>query len=68
MAFQGLGVVKGRWNMKIKDNELLKVTGGSDIGSTLLNYLSTAIKTVFDVGQQFGGAIRRIASGKICPL
>ncbi len=54
--------------MKIKDNELLKVTGGSDIGSTLLNYLSTAIKTVFDVGQQLGGAIRRIASGKICPL
>ena len=54
--------------MRVKDKELSMINGGSDIGSTLLNYLSTAIKTVFDVGQQLGGAIRRIATGKICPL
>lgn len=54
--------------MKVKDKEMLLITGGNDIASTLLNYLSTAIKTVFDVGQQLGGAIRRIATGKICPF
>lgn len=68
MVLQDLGVVKGRCYMRVKDKELLQVTGGSDLGSTLLNYLSTAIKTVFDVGQQLGGAIRRIATGKTCPL
>ena len=54
--------------MKINDKELSQVSGGNDVASTFLNYLSTAIKTVFDVGQQLGGAIRRIATGKECPL
>ena len=54
--------------MRLKDKDLLSITGGNDIASTLLNYLSTAIKTVFDVGQQFGGAMRRSATGKTCPL
>ena len=54
--------------MKVKDKELLNIFGGESIGATFLNYLSTAIKTVFDVGQQLGGAIRRIATGKVCPL
>ena len=54
--------------MRVNDKELYLINGGSDVGSTLLNYLSTAIKTVYDVGQQLGGAIRRIATGKICPL
>ena len=54
--------------MRIKDKELSRVSGGNDIASTFFNYLSTAIKTVFDIGQQFGGAIRRIATGNECPL
>ena len=54
--------------MRVKDKDLVLISGGTDIGSTFLNYLSTAIKTVFDVGQKFGGAIRRIATGKVCPL
>ena len=59
---------RGQKNMKVKDKELYLIKGGSDIGATILNYLSTAIKTVYDVGQQLGGAIRRIATGKVCPL
>ena len=54
--------------MRLKDKELLQVTGGNDVGATILNYLSTAIKTVFEVGQKLGGAIRRIATGNTCPL
>ena len=54
--------------MKVKDIELNKVIGGGGVGTTFLNYLSTAIKTVYNVGQELGGALRRIASGKICQL
>ena len=53
--------------MKLKDQELSKISGG-DIGSTFLNYLTNAIKAVYDIGQDLGGAVRRIAEGKTCPL
>lgn len=68
MVLQDQEIAKDRCAMRVKDKELLNIIGGSDVAGTLLNYLSTAIKTVFDVGQQLGGAIRRIATGKICPL
>ena len=53
--------------MKLKDQELINVSGGG-VESTFLNYLSNAIKTVYSIGQDLGGAIRRIANGKTCPL
>ncbi len=53
--------------MKVKDQELIKINGGG-LGATFLNYLSNAIKTVYNIGQELGGAIRRIATGKTCPL
>ncbi len=52
--------------MKINDEEMTKVSGGENITGTFLNYLSTAIKTVYGIGQGLGGAIRRIASGNVC--
>ncbi len=54
--------------MKVEDIELNKITGGDGIGTTFLNYLSTAIKTVYNIGQELGGAIRRIATRKVCPF
>ena len=51
--------------MRVEDSEMVKVSGG-DLGATFLNYLSTAIKTVYNIGQGLGGAIRRIASGNVC--
>lgn len=53
--------------MKLKDQELIKLNGGG-VESTFLNYLSNAIKTVYSIGQDLGGSIRRIATGKTCPL
>ena len=53
--------------MKVEDLSLLKVEGGS-ISASILNYLSTTIKTVYDIGQGLGGAIRRIASKNVCPI
>jgi hypothetical protein len=54
--------------MKVEESELSKVYGGDGVGATFLNYLSTAIKTVYSIGQELGGAIRRIATGNTCPL
>lgn len=53
--------------MKIEDVKLLNIEGGG-ISASVLNYFSTAVKTIYNIGQELGGAIRRIATGRICPL
>ena len=53
--------------MKVEDIKMQEIVGG-DIGATFLNYLTNAVKTVYNIGQELGGAIRRIATGNICPL
>ena len=53
--------------MRVKDIELYEISGGG-ISATFLNYLTNAVKVVYNIGQEFGGAIRRIATGKTCPL
>ena len=54
--------------MRVEDQEMTKVYGGEGVGATLLNYLSTAVRTVYNIGQGLGGAIRRIATKNVCPL
>jgi hypothetical protein len=56
-----------RRNMRIKDNELKEINGGG-IGATFIGYLTDALKAVYNIGQEFGGAVRRIATGNTCPL
>ena len=53
--------------MKVNDLEMEKINGGG-LGATFLNYLSRAIETVYNIGQEVGGSLRRIAVGKTCPL
>ena len=53
--------------MRVEDVNLLKVEGGG-VSASILNYLSTALKTVYNIGQDLGGAIRRIATKNVCPL
>ena len=53
--------------MKVEDFELKKINGGG-LGATFLNYLADMVKTVYTIGQDFGGSLRRIATGKSCPL
>jgi len=53
--------------MKVEEKELREINGGG-LGATFLNYLTSAVKTIYNIGQDLGGAIRRIATGKTCPL
>lgn len=54
--------------MKLTSKELLEITGGASITGTLINSISTGIKTVLDLGKTLGSAIRRVISGTICPI
>ena len=55
--------------MKIEEENLANINGGtSSISATLLNYFSKAVTTIYDVGHSLGGAIRRIATGNVCPM
>lgn len=54
--------------MKINDIEIVKINGGGTITGSLIQYLTKFVSTIYEIGQEFGGAIRRIASNKTCPL
>ena len=54
--------------MKIDDKKLVCITGGDNLSGTILNYFSTALTTVYNIGRSFGGAIRRIATRNVCPV
>lgn len=55
--------------MKVEDNEMIKIYGGdAGLGATFINYLGTFLKTIYGIGQGFGGALRRIASKNVCTI
>lgn len=51
----------------IKECELDKVTGGS-IASPLINAITKAVTSIYDLGRETGSAIRRLVSGKYCSI
>lgn len=53
--------------MIIEKNELINVTGGG-FSATLLNALSRAAENIYNFGRSIGSSIRRIRSGRMCPL
>ena len=52
----------------LKCDELLNVSGGSNISGTLINALAKGVSTIYDIGRSLGTAIRRIGSNNICPI
>ena len=51
----------------IKEEDLQKIIGGAAI-ATLINAISKAVNTVYQLGKQTGSALRRIVSGRYCPI
>ena len=49
----------------MSNEELMLVKGGGLTG-TILNALSRAVTTIFELGQAFGSSLRRAISGKSC--
>ena len=54
--------------VRLSRQDLMQVMGGRSVSGTLINAFNSAFKTIYGFGQDFGGAIRRLTSGKICPL
>lgn len=54
--------------MKVEDKLLSKVIGGEGLAATFIKYFEDALKTIYSIGQDLGGAIKRIALGKTCSL
>ena len=48
---------------EIKKEEMLKVDGGA-ITSAMINAISKAVNTLYELGRQTGSALRRIINNK----
>lgn len=53
---------------KLNIQELEEVNGGFNISGTLINSLSSIIKTIHSVGQSLGSSIRRMSTNKLCKV
>ena len=51
---------------KIEEHELAEIIGGASLSGTLVNAFTSAYKTLYGFGQNFGTAIRRIVKKKLC--
>ena len=52
---------------ELKELQMQKVIGGA-ITSAIINAISKAVNTVYQLGKQTGSALRRIVSGSYCPV
>ena len=48
--------------------ELLSVEGGVNISGTLLKSFSSLVDSIAELGRNFGSALRRIGTNKMCSL
>ena len=53
--------------MKLNKAEMLEINGGG-ITSAMLNAISKAVNTLYELGRQTGSAIRRIVKNKYCAI
>lgn len=53
--------------MNLNKEEMLKVDGGA-ITSAMINAISKAVNTLYELGRQTGSALRRIISNKYCAI
>ena len=51
--------------MRISDEELLKIYGGS-VSATFINAIVKGIFLIVELGKSLGSSIRRVSDNKIC--
>lgn len=50
------------------NNKQMKTIEGGAITSAMLNAISKAINTLYELGKQTGSAIRRLVKNSYCPM
>ena len=53
---------------KVNNNELEEIVGGMNITGQLINSFANILRTIKDIGAEFGSTIRRISEGNMCRL
>ena len=53
---------------KLSKTDLQNIVGGRSISGTLINAFTSAFKTLYGFGQDFGGAMRRFKKRRLCQL
>lgn len=53
--------------MELKQEQLKTIDGGG-ITSAMLNAVSKAVNTLYELGRQTGSALRRMVKNKYCPI
>ncbi len=51
---------------ELDKNEMLKIDGGAGFTATMMNAIYKTIEIIFNIGEAFGGYIRRKSEGKMC--
>lgn len=54
--------------MELNNEKMYDVEGGAAITSAMLNAISKAVNTIYELGKQTGSALRRIIKNSYCPL
>ena len=54
--------------MYLDNKELACIYGGISFNATLLNAISRAVTTVYNIGYQVGSTVIRLLTGKTCSL
>ena len=53
--------------MELKQEQLKNINGGA-VTSAMLNAISKAVNTVYELGRQTGSALRRLIANKYCAI
>ena len=53
--------------MELKELEMEQINGGA-ITSQFINAITKAVNAIYDLGKETGSTIRRLVSGKYCPV
>ncbi len=51
-----------------KIKELEDISGGGSLSGSLIDALTEAVKTIFDVGKSLGSSLRRLKEKKLCEI
>ncbi len=53
---------------EITEIQLTSIKGGFSISGSLINATARLIGSLLDLGRSLGSGVRRISSGKVCPV
>ena len=54
--------------MELNNEKMKQIEGGTSLTSAMINAISKAVNTIYELGKQTGSAIRRLVKNSYCPM